>query len=220
MDYEKALNVLAKSAHQRKEESNQAQLQRRNQVTDLFGVEHQAMGDAVTPAAFYISISPDLIYFERFQFKLIIRKFAMPLAGNGSTGSIALTTDKTSLTIASDKVTPNPHEHTIPPHNHSLTPGVSLFTSTIQDFRIVIDGIDLTNAFKKQTNEWISGEGVFPKSGDPFASFDVLKALEELYPWQQGVILSPGYKKVELFNSGGPFNATLVNYLKYSHVNR
>ncbi|MGM0175679.1 hypothetical protein [Enterococcus sp. DIV0800] len=220
MNIDKALGILAESAHHRKLESQQNQLQRRNQVTDLFGVEHQAQGDAQTPATFYVSISPDLIYYERFEFKLIISKFAMPLAGNGSTGKTAVTIDKSNLSISGSAISPNPHSHTSQEHNHSLPPGISLFTPSITNFRIKMDGIDLTEAFKQQSSDWITGEGIFPKSSDPFATFDVLKAMEHLYTWQQGVILAPGYKKVELINDGGPFNATLVNYLKYSHVNR
>lgn len=219
MNTEKILKVLAETAHDRKVESNQSQLQRRNQVTDLFGIEHQAQGDAHTPAVFYLSISPDLIYYERFEFKLIIRKFAMTVGNQGATGFTSLKTDKTQLSIQGGSIQPNGHDHTIEEHNHQLEPGITLFTPAIDDFRIVIDGIDLTDAFKLQ-HKWIDGEGVFPNSTKPFANFDVLKAVEQLYPWQRGVVLTPGYKKVELINKGGPFNATLVNYMKYSHTNR
>ncbi|GCF92511.1 hypothetical protein NRIC_04020 [Enterococcus florum] len=209
MKRDKVFERLAAHALARKEENQQQSLQRRNQVVDLFGIEHKSQGDSAHPATFYISITPDLIYLERFEFKIIISPFAMPIGGRGATGmaSIAVTES------ANGTHTVNPN-----PHNHTLDAGVTLVSSSVQNVRLKIAGIDMTDAFKKQyPNNWIDGEGVFPNEG--FENFDVLKAVEHLWDWQRGVVLSPGYKKVELFATG-TFNATLVNYLKYSHTNR
>lgn len=187
-------------------------------MVDNYGMEFTRQGDATHPAVFYISISPDLIYYERFEFKLIIQPFVMPVAGNGATGSTTVQVNGTSLTNNQTTISPNPHTHTTQEHNHSLDAGVTLFTSTISNFEVWIEGIDITPYLKAQySGSWIDGEGIFPDNGR--TNYDLLKVAGFLPPWQQGTILTPGYKKIEL-KGNGVFNATLVNYLKYSHVNR
>lgn len=218
--YGEAISRLAESNDRRRKENTQSSLQRRNQVTDIFGVEHKSQGDANHPATFYISVSPDLVYFERFQFKLLVQSFAMPIGNNGSTGLTTVGTKARDLNLADGKLFPNPHAHEGIAHNHSLSPGITLTTSSVSNFRVVIEGIDVTEQLKSQFDgQWVTEEGIYPKSSDSLANYDILKAAGELWNWQQGKILQPGYKKIEIYNDG-PFNCTLVNYLKYSHVNR
>lgn len=50
--------------------------QRRNGMQDLYGVEYKLNGSSSDPARFYISVSPDLVYYERFAFKLIINSIS------------------------------------------------------------------------------------------------------------------------------------------------
>ncbi|OJG67596.1 hypothetical protein RV09_GL002365 [Enterococcus moraviensis] len=209
---------MAERIADRTSESRQGQLQRRNQVVDIYGMEFTRQGDTDHPATFYISVSPDLIYYERFEFKIIIQPFAMPVGSGGATGSTVVQVGETSLTVNPNTISPNPHKHTTEPHNHSLSAGISLFTSSVSDFEVWIEGIDVTPYLKAQYNgSWIEGEGVFPSKG--LSNYDLLKAVGFMPTWQRGAILTPGYKKVELKGTG-IFNATLVNYLKYSHVNR
>ncbi|MBO0467872.1 hypothetical protein JZO73_10050 [Enterococcus plantarum] len=218
MTYDSALNKIAERIADRTAESRQDQLQRRNQVVDIYGMEFTRQGDTNHPAVFYISVSPDLIYYERFEFKIIIQPFAMSIGSGGATGSTAIRVNETDLVVNQNTVSPNPHKHTTQPHNHSLDAGVSLFTSSVSDFEIWIEGINLTPYLKAQyAGSWVDGEGVFPTKG--LSNYDLLKAVGFMPTWQQGAILAPGYKKVELKGTG-VFNATLVNYLKYSHVNR
>ena len=220
MTYDRALNQLAERVGDRTTESRQNQFQRRNQVVDIYGMEFTRQGDTNHPASFYISVSPDLIYYERFEFKIIIQPFVMPIGGSGATGSTSVQLNDTSLSVnqAQNAISPNPHSHTTVPHNHSLDAGVSLFSSSVSDFQIWIEGINLTPYFQAQyEGSWIDGEGVFPSAG--LSNYDLLQVVGYLPAWQRGLILTPGYKKVEL-KGQGVFNATLVNYLKYSHVNR
>ena len=138
------------------------------------------------------------------------------------------------------------HAHTTTPHTHIIHAGMSYFDIEAADFSIFIEGIDLTPYFQAQfpfTDGWVNGEGVFPKvprehlanydvleafgymmeisenelicNGSPAASRPYCNACKECYER----ILTPGYKKVQICGDG-PFNATLVSYLKYSHVNR
>lgn len=217
-EYDKLLSEMTKVLAELKQERRQSQQQRRNQVTDLFGLEHTAFGDSEHPAVLYLSTSPDLEYFERFEFKIIIRPFAMPVAA-GKTDAATTMINNTSLSLSGNNISPDPHSHKSDPHHHDLTAGVSLFPSKVSDFEIWIEGINMTKAFKKQFPKWIAGEGVFPDASDTFNNFDVIQAVSELYDWERGVILQPGYKKVEL-KGEGIFNVTLVSYIKHSHPNR
>lgn len=214
---EKAVSQIAERTSDRTRNERQNQLQRRNQVVDVYGMEFSRQGDTKHPATFYISVSPDLVYYERFEFKIIIQPFAMPV-GDGMTGETTVGINRTSLSMGiNNDINPNPHDHTTQKHNHPLNSGITLFSSTISDFQVFIEEIDMTPYLKAQGKGWPDREGVFPK--EQTANYDVLEAADSMPDWQQGVILQPGYKKVEL-KANGIFNATLVSYLKYSHVNR
>ena len=223
---------VAERVHDGVQRNRQNQNQRRNQVVDLYGVEYTRQGDKNSPATFYISVSPDMVYYERFEFKIIIQPFAMPVSGGGRTSSVVVEVDNanvqvgnTALSTSGDMISPNPHSHSVQAHNHatvahehSLISGITLFPSTVNDFEVWIEEIDITPYLKAQfPGEWIDGEGIFPK--DYLAKYDILKAVGFMPSWQQGIILTPGFKKVE-FRANGVFHASLINYLKLSHVNR
>lgn len=71
--YESALNMVAERTSENSEELRKSRLQRRTEFTDLYGVPFYAESDSYNKAEFYISVSPDLVYFMRFQFKLDIQ---------------------------------------------------------------------------------------------------------------------------------------------------
>ena len=262
--FENAIMKLAERLSDQKEAKRNISLQRRNQVVDIYGVEFTRQGDEGKPATFYISISPDLIYFERFEFKIIIESFKVPIADDGirpeivrvrdtelsiedatsfNTTGTQLTITGEALTVGTNEIspnphshllTPNPHQHTVPGHGHNLNPrfhnhetdahshtiaaGISHFSSTATNFEVWIEGIDLTPFFKAQfPDQWVNGEGIFPARGT--ANYDVLEAVGYMDDYTRRQILTPGYKKIEI-KGDGIFNATLVNYLKYPHVNR
>ena len=58
-----------------KEKLERDLLQRRDQVTDLHGVEFTRNAAKDVPAVFFISISPDMTYLSRFEFKLLISEY-------------------------------------------------------------------------------------------------------------------------------------------------
>lgn len=250
MTLDKAINRIADRTKYLADDNHHSKFQRRNQVVDMYGVPFESQGDAQTPATTYVSISQDLIYYERFEFKIVIRPFAMPVGGTGATGYTTVQVNEstvevnpstiqinaTSLTVTENEgvytITPNPHTHTSPPHNHTTNPhthttvahnhaldaGITLFPSTISNFRVFIDGINITPYLQAQfPGRWVDGNGVFPTDG--IENYDILEACGMLPAWQQGKIMSAGTKKIE-FYSDGAFNATLLNYLKLSHCNR
>lgn len=71
--YEEALNRIAERTGDNLRELRKTRLQRRTEFTDLYGIPFYAESNNNNVARFYISISPDLVYMMRFQFKLQIR---------------------------------------------------------------------------------------------------------------------------------------------------
>lgn len=203
-DLSKALNILSENVYDLKRKSKRQNLQRRNGNVDIYGYEFYRQGDVNAPAEFGISISQDLVYFERFEFKLIIQPFLSSVSGAGMS--------PVDLQInGNNQIVPNPH-------THALTAGISSSASATSGYRIEIEGIDLTAHFMAQFDgEWINGEGIYPR--DDLSNYDVLKACGYLSDEDRHKILSAGYKKIRIY-ANAPFNVTLVNYLKYSHRGR
>lgn len=216
--------------------------QRRNQVVDMYGVEYTRQGAANAPARFYISISPDMVYLERFEFKLIIQPFlsmagtigATSLTVNGTASGYDVVTPQDLSDILNgtgcsqypddtgggggslDSISPNPH-------THSVTAGITPITTTANDFRVSIEGIDVTPYLMAQYGgEWIDGEGVYP-SLEIGEDYDILEVASDLIGEGRNAdadkLLRPGYKPVEV-SAGSPFSVTLVLYIKLSHLNR
>lgn len=215
---DEALSAIAERTYENTMDIRQKNRQRRHQVVDVYGVEYTRLGDNGFPAKFYISISPDMVYLERFEFKLIIQPFVSTSSGVGNTeltlNTIA-TVSGTTLELHDDVVTPDPH-------THSLTSGIGLTHTTASDFTVSIDGVDVTPYLMAQYGEWISGEGVYP-SLEIGQDYDVLEVASDLMAegneTDANKLTSPGYKLIQI-SSSGPFQVTLVNYLKYSHLNR
>lgn len=69
--YEEALNRIAERTSDNIRELRKTRLQRRTEFTDLYGVPFYAESNN-NKVEFYISISPDLVYMMRLQFKLQI----------------------------------------------------------------------------------------------------------------------------------------------------
>lgn len=195
--------------------------QRRNVPDDLYGVEYYRQGDGGAPATFYLSISPDMVYLERLQFKLIIEPFMSSVA-EGGVQSVQVAVNNTSLSTDGDSISPNPHKHTTVAHTHTLTSGLAITPVTASDFVVKVEGIDITPYLMAQYNGWISGQGVYP-SGELGEDYDLLEVASDLVSEGEKAkadkILRPGYKKVQIF-SNAPFSVIMVLYRKSSHLNR
>lgn len=232
MDYqERAISKLIERVSTLRERSRYSGLQRRNKVVDMYGVSYTAQGDQNTPAEIRISVSPDMIYYERFEFKLIISPFIIPI-DSGGTGPATVTvsipeqdTSDRSLSVSNNNITPNPHNHNVPgqnvtssAHSHNVNSGVTTSPSATGGYRVLIEGIDVTAELMLQMGgNWITGEGTYPSAD--LKNFDIIMACGHLTETQRETILRPGYKKVEI-KANGPFQVELHNYLKYNHLNR
>lgn len=220
MTIDKAINRIAERTFDNTETIRQMKKQRRNQVVDIYGMEFTRQGGPGAPATFYISISPDMIYLERFEFKLIIQPF---LTTTGvSTSSATVTVDETSLQIQNGQISPNPHKHNVTTHTHSTSPGASLTPVSNTAFTVSIEGIDVTPYLMAQYGSWIDGEGVYP-SIKIDEDYDILEVASDFIAEDRkddaDALTRAGYKKVEV-TGDKLFSVTLVLYCKFSHINR
>lgn len=230
LEAEEAIEYLSQRTYNNTRDRLQKNRQRRNIPVDLYGVEYTRMGDQGTPATFYISISPDMVYLERFEFKLIVSPFLSTVGSGTSEVTVGINSsmEAVRLNINNNQITPNPHSHTLDinaqPHTHTLTSGITPAQVTARNFFISVAGIDITSYLAAQygIDHWVHGQGIFP-SLDIGENFDILEVASAMVAENKDdeakALVAPGYKEVAV-SADGPFQVTLVNYLKYSHLNR
>ena len=212
-----ALERMSQRVYENKKSIKQDDVQRRNEFVDVYGTEFYRNGDANAPARFYISVSKDMIYYLRFQFKLIISPFISTTSGG--TSPVTVSVNDTSLSVSGSTITPNPHKHTTNAHTHNLISGITQTPVTASDFKVSVEGIDITPYLAAQQGGWISGEGVWP-SLDLDKNYDILEVISNMRAEgrtaEAELIERVGYKPVEI-SASAPFACTLSLYLKYSH---
>ena len=175
MTFGEQLGLVAKRTYENRRDIEQKNRQRRTGFVDLYGTEYTAYGSAEKSATFYISISEDLVYYERFQFKLYVE-------------------------ATSDAIP--------------------------DEFTISIHGVDITDYLMEQhEGEWVDGEGLFPnnKTEEDEDFYDILDVAcmmtAEGNTEEAELLLKPEFKKVQI-KGNAPFSVSLINYMKYSHINR
>ena len=233
MSLDEVLNRLAERTSDNTRQLRKQVQQRRNGMEDLYGTVFSADGDDQNPATFYISLSPDLVYLERFAFKFVIKPFATTV--KGGTSSAVVYVDNTELLVNNNTVTgdphnhiiaPNPHTHATQPHTHNMVSGKSFIDTTSDYWRVYIDGVNITPYLIEQHGgQWIHGEGIFP-NGDLVSQggfYDILDVASMMIAdnkeSQAQQILEPRFKRVQIY-SDAPFSVDAYLYLKYSAVNR
>lgn len=229
MTIESAINRIGERTADNKRELQKSRLQRRTEFTDLYGIPHTAQGDANNPATFYISISPDLVYYLRFQFKIDIQPFTSTVSSG--TRSAQVSVNSRNLTGRVDggsvDIQPNPHTHSTDPHTHEVVSGLTMTHTTATDFRVLIHGVDITAYLMEQHGgSWIHGEGLYPSEGTGLTDddvYDILDVATVMHSEGKAAdvtkLLKPGFKKVQI-TSSAPFQATMYLYLKYNNVGR
>lgn len=228
---ENAIQRIAERTVDNSRELRKTRFQRRTEFTDLYGIPFTAQGDAHNPAEFYISVSPDLIYYLRFQFKLDIQPFTSTVSAGTRAAEVDVKarqlTAQTNEGSRNVTIAPNPHDHETEPHSHEVVSGLTLTHTTADDFRVKIHGVDITAYLMEQHGgSWISGEGLYPSEGTGLTDDDVYDILDvatvmhnEGNTTDEEKLLVPEFKKVEI-TSNAPFQATLYLYLKYSNMGR
>lgn len=231
-DLEHAVYKLSERVVKNHEDIRQSKILRRNQAVDIYGAEFYRQGSLNAPASFYISVSPDMVYMERFEFKLIISSFNSTVSG-ATMDAATVVVDDTELTVGeanagnphTHTLTPNPHTHLTLPHTHNVITngGISEIHTSADDFRITVDGVDITAYLMAQYDgDWIDGEGVYP-SLEIDKDYDVLEVASDMMAEGRVAdakkLMASGYKLVQV-SSSAPFACTMVLYLKYNHLNR
>lgn len=223
--YDEILNRLAERTSDNTKQLRRGVQQRRNGMEDLYGVMFSADGDEDAPATFYISLSPDMVYLQRFAFKFVIKPFATTVKG-GSTAATVVVEGTELLFNEEQLLVPNPHTHLTLPHTHNMTSGKTFIDTTSDYWRVKIDGIDITAYLREQhNNQWIDGEGIYPTNRleDQEDFYDILDVCSMMIAngekTKADKILEPKFKKVEIV-SDAPFSIDAYLYLKYSHMNR
>lgn len=216
-----AVVAVAEKTYDNTRELKKQNRQRRDEFTDLYGIEFHRNGSADSPAVFHVSVSGDAQYMQRFQFKLVIESFQIQAKADTSKVSLELDLDVTNetLIIDPDSITPNPH-------SHKVEPGIANIPVTASDFTVEVEGIDITPYLRAQVEEngwnWFNGEGVYPSS-QLEESFDLIQVACDLdgegREEDARKILRQGWKPITLRGSQ-PFSAILVLYLKYPNMGR
>lgn len=227
--YEKEIQRIAERVYDNKTDINQKNKQRRNSVVDMYGVPFEAQGDKDAPATIYLSVSPDLIQYLRFQLKVQIKPFISTVSGGTSPTTVtisgtSLSTENASDTPHNHTIVPNPHDHESTPHSHNVVSGITLVNTTSTDFRLLIDDIDITAYLMEQHGgEFIDGEGIFPTStlGSKKDFYDILEVagLMDLAGEDYKKLIRQGFKKIQV-SADSPFGMTVYVYLKYNYASR
>lgn len=231
--YNDILTRVAERTIDNREQLKKSTRQRRTKFSDLYGIEYLRQGDANNPATFYVSISPDFVYYERFAFKFQIMPFVSTVSGSGGgsvtgdttlTGHLQDTVSGSRLILHEPTVTPNPHNHTT--SGGAVNYGLHFINTSSTNWRVHIHGVDVTDyLIAQQDGEWIEGEGIYPNNrlevmDDFYDILDVACLMNaEGRTADVNKLLAQELKKVEIF-SDAPFQVSAMAYIKYSMVNR
>lgn len=243
MTIEQYLNMLSEKTIDNTRQLKRSTEQRRNGMEDLYGICFSANGDASHPAKFYISLSPDYVYLQRFAFKLVLRPFTSSVSGVSGSGS--MTIGETSLTgsgggesiisgtstleESSGSVSPNPHTHSASGSIGGLSYGIKQIASSSTAWSMRIDGVDITDYLCEQQGVdslFDQGEGIYPKSAssldieDMYDILDVVSVMiAEGKDEDAEKVIRSGFKPVEIYGNQ-PFGIDAYLYCKYSNLNR
>lgn len=215
MTIDQAINVLAERTYENKRDLERKNLQRRNAVVDIYGERQYANSNG--QATFMVSISKDMVYLERFQFKLMLTGLTIPV----DTSASGITTT-TSLAISGTSISPNPHSHGVIYDMSGVTHASIPSGAKITGVMISIPNgsyVDITAAMDAQygSNSWrnIVEYKILPDE-DLDRSFDIVQMACDL---DEKGIISSGLRKI-VVSTNVPCDIVLLNYLKYSHLNR
>lgn len=187
LSQEEYIDKIAKRAIATKKVVSRSLYQRRNQVTDINGLYFYAQGGGAYPAETRISISKDMVYLQRLEFKVIIS----PFMGTGG-----------------------------------VSPEIIPVPVTASNFKVKIDGVDVSPYLAAQHNGWISGEGIWP-SDDDDKRYDLLEAICDIWSERSDEqklkdykkLTKPGYKKFQI-TASSLFSSAFQMWCKFPNTNR
>ena len=201
---QKQLNILAERTHDLKKNMSEKDKQRRNQVVDLFGVEISRQSGSDNKARYYVSVSSDLTYYMRFQFKVYIET---PIHGT------KLNNFKIIL-----KGRVEQDDGTYVKQDIDLTP--YLKAQITNDEGEQMGWIDGDNDYKAYPNNNIPDEEV---TNAPANAYDLLEVASMMYAEGNDrlaeAVIRPEFKTFN-FEADSEFFGAMILYLKYEHLGR
>lgn len=222
MRVDNAITKIAKRTNEISRDTRQKNRQRRNKIVELYGIPYTGYGDSDNPVEIAIAISPGLVYYEQYAFKVEVAPFLS--TNKATTGGATVTVNNRQV----DSV-PSSHNHTTASHTHSLTGGVELTQPQSGTYGFKIEGVDLKPYFMADHDgDFINGAGVFPtddltSDDDPEDFYDVLAALGDMrydgHVTDAEKIEKGGWKTITI-DVPAPTRIILHPFIKYSVLNR
>lgn len=192
----KQLNILAEKTYDLKKNMSEKDKQRRNQVVDLYGVDFYRESHEVSAgrniASIWVSISPDLVYYERFQFKLYIANTT------ARDFSVEVLTDvkQSDGTYAEESID-------LTPYLQAQENGDWITGGREKPYP---NDEDITDTPEAPANAY----DILEVIGDLYAEGEDEKAT---------ALERPEFKRFRII-ADEPFSCAMILYLKYSHLNR
>lgn len=192
MTYEKALGIVAERTYDNRKDIRQKNVQRRNSFVDLYGIPHYAKSDEDNKATFYVSISQDYIYLNRFQFRLSMLKV--------KGGDFKVYIDGMEIT-----------DYLKEQQGGDWIEDEGLYPLDLTDD----DPSTVDNDDEYSYYDILDVAQVIQAEADTKTDEDEKEELEK----KRRNLLRAGFKKIEITSSGS-FEVTMYLYLKLSNMNR
>lgn len=200
MSFERALGIVAERTYYNKMDIRQKNVQRRNAPEDLYGVPYYARSGDDNSASFYISVSNDKIYYNRFQFRLAVHEAGegdFKIYIHGKKGKVYNITDYLKEQHGNDWIE---GEGLYPKNlNYNDPETADLDEGDVFDFYDLLDVAQMIQA-----------------EADTLDDGDTRK--DELLDERED-IMDSGWKQIEI-TSDSPFEVTMFLYVKYNQLNR
>jgi len=198
--YEEVFNMLLERTADNTELLRKSNRQRRNGMEDLYGVmfsKDSVEEDGEHSVKFYVSLSPDYVYLQRFAFKLIIERKEGDVPPSGDEEAWSFSVDGVDIT-----------DYLMEQHDGAWIDGAGIYPTSDLDEVVEEDNepnfydiLDVASLMQTEIDE----------EDDP----DEREALQK----QQTKVLRRGFKPVEI-KSEAPFHCDAYLYVKFNHVNR
>lgn len=205
MDIGTAINRIAERAYDSRELMGQSLRQRRTEYTDVYGIPYRSELESDKTFAYHIMISPDLEYYERFQFKLYVEtaeegatidpdRFTIKMTDTSTYDEDNDTYEWVDLT---DYLREQEDEW---PDSSGYFPSEPIGSSDVRDFYDVLDACGL---IELEDEDREKSEGITIPDEER----------------RKTILLEPGNKLIQI-KSPTKCDVTLNLVLKYSTINR
>lgn len=198
---QKQLNILAERTHDLKKNVSEKDKQRRNQVVDLFGMDISRYSNENNETLMYVSVSADLIYYMRFQFKVYIET--------------THTLNNFKIYVVSKVEQP---DGTYVKERIDITP--YLQAQITDDDGTPLQWINGDNDGKAWPNNRTVDEDDPDATGNAYDLLEVASMMRAEGETEKAAAIERAEFKTIVMKADNDFFAAMILYLKYSHLGR